>query len=139
MAVTKLPARQCEEVATCEFTYADVTSGSYDACVDLPLGAIVTGGYLAIIELFDSGTTDKFSVGDKRGSSAATATTYAAQSADITATGQAVAITPTGEKMTEASTVGIVWTGAGTAPTAGAGVLVVKYILADRAESSFEA
>ncbi len=139
MAATKNPSRQCEEVAICEFTYADLTSGSYDAMVDLPLGAIVTGGFLAITTLFNSATTDKFSIGDKIGTASATATTYAAQTSDITATGQAVAITPTGIEMTAASTVGIVWTGAGTAPSAGAGTLFVKYIIADREESTFEA
>ena len=139
MSATKNANRQCEEVAICEFDYADLTSGSYDAMVDLPIGAIVTGGFLAITTLFNSATTDKFSIGDKIGSASATATTYAAQTADITATGQAVAITPTGIEMTAASTVGIVWTGAGTAPSAGAGILVVRYIIADKADSTFEA
>lgn len=138
MAATKNANRQCEEVAICEFTYSDLTSGSYDAMVDLPIGAIVTGGYLAVTTLFNSATTDKFSIGDKIGSASATATTYAAQSADITATGQAAAITPTGIEMTAAATVGIVWTGAGTAPSAGAGTLVVKYIIADKSESTYE-
>lgn len=139
MAATKNPSRQCEEVATCDFTYADLTSAAYAAMVDLPLGAIVTGGFLAITTLFDSATTDKFSIGDKIGDANATAATYAAQTADITATGQAVAITPTGIEMTAASTVGVVWTGAGTAPSAGAGKLVVRYIIDGREESTFEA
>lgn len=139
MALTKLPARQAVEVAQCDFTYADVTSGTYAAMVDLPIGAIVTGGYLAITTLFNSATTDTFSIGDKIGSASATATTYAATSADITATGRAAAIVPTGIKMTDAATVGVVWTGTGAAPSAGVGKLVVEYILAERAESSFEA
>jgi hypothetical protein len=139
MAATKNPNRQCPEVAICEFTYADLTSGSYDAMVDLPLGAIVVGGFLAITELFNSATTDKFSIGDKRGDAAADVDTLAAQSADVTAVGRAAEITPTGEEMTAASTVGVVWTGDGTAPTAGAGILVVEYIQADKAESTFEA
>lgn len=139
MALTKLPARQRAEVATCDFTYADLTSGAYAAMVDLPLGAIVTDGYLAITTLFNSATTDTFSIGDKIGSAAATATTYAATSADVTATGRAAAIVPTGIKMTESATVGVVWTGAGAAPTAGVGKLVVEYILAERADSTFDA
>lgn len=138
MAATKNPNRQCVETAICEFTYANLTSGAYEAMVDLPLGAIVTGGGVFITTLFNSATTDKFSIGDKRGSENATATTYAAQSADVTATGRAAAITPTGEEMTLASTVGIVWTGDGAAPSAGAGILVVEYIQADKAESTFE-
>ena len=46
---------------------------------------------------------------------------------------------PTGIKMTESATVGVVWTGAGAAPTAGVGKLVVEYILAERADSTFDA
>ena len=138
MAVTKNSNRQCEEVAICEFTYADVSSGVYAGCVDLPLGAIVTGGYLAVTTLFNSGTDDKFSIGDKIGSAAATVNTYAAITADITATGQAAAITPTGIEMTNTATVGVVWTATGAAATAGAAILVVRYIIADRAESSYE-
>lgn len=139
MAVTKNANRQCAGVATCDFTYADLTSGVYAPCVDLPIGAIVTRGDLFITTLFNSATTDQFSIGDQVGSAAATATTYAAQSADITATGRAAAIVPKGIKTTDSTTVGVVWTGAGTAPTAGVGVLVVEYIIAGKAEETFEA
>lgn len=135
MALTKKSARQSPIVATCDFTYADLTSGAYAPMVDLPAGAIVTGGYVAITTIFNSATTDKFSIGDKVGSANATAATYAAQSADITAAG-IVAITPTGGKYTGAATVGVVWTGDGTAPSAGVGRLVVQYILDGRAEFS---
>lgn len=139
MAATKNANRQAPEVAICEFTYSQLTDATYEPMVDLPIGAIVTGGYLAITTLFDSATTDVFSIGDKRGNAAANNTRYAATTADVTATGRAAAIVPTGEEMTEASTVGIVWDGTGTAPTAGAGILVVEYLVADRAKSSFEA
>ena len=138
MAITKKSARQGVLVATADFTYADVTSGTYAAAVDLPLNAVVTGGYLAITTLFNSATTDQFSIGDKVGSAAATATTYAAQSADVTATGRAAAITPTGTKYTDVATVGVVWTGAGAAPSAGVGRLVVEYIIDGRACSNYD-
>jgi len=134
MALTKKAARQCPITATCDFTYADLTSGAYAAMVDLPVNAIVISGHLAITTLFDSATTDKFSIGDKVGSASATADTFAAQSADITATGQAAVVLPIGKKMTSAGSVGIVWTGAGTAPAAGVGRLVVTYIVDGRAE-----
>lgn len=138
MAVTKKPARQNTEVATCDFTYADLTSTVYAACVDLPLGAIVTRGDLFITALFNSATTDKFSIGDQVGAAAATATTYSALSADITATGRAVALVPTGIPTTAATTVGVVWTGDGAAPTAGTGRLVVEYIINGAADTTFE-
>lgn len=135
MPITKKSGRQEVIAATADFTFADVTSGAYAAAVDLPGGAIVVGGHLAITTPFNSGTDDKFSIGDKVGAASAANTTYAAQSADITAAG-AVPIVATGKKYTEPSTVGIVWTGTGAAPSAGAGRLTVLYIVDGRAAFS---
>lgn len=138
MPITKKTGRQKKVVATTDFTFADVASGVYAPAVDLPLGAIVTGGALCITELFNSATTDTFSIGSQ-GSGAAVATTYAAASADVTATGRAAAVVPTGVKTTESSTVGVVWTGVGAAPTAGKGTLIVEYIISGSEESTFDA
>ncbi|WP_311221351.1 MULTISPECIES: hypothetical protein [unclassified Acidovorax] len=135
MPIKKLTGRQEVIAATADFTFADVTSGTYAAAVDVPAGAIVVGGHLAITTIFNSATTDQFSIGDKVGANAAAAATYAAQSADITAPG-AVPIVATGKKYAAAATVGIVWTGAGAAPSAGAGRLTVLYIVDGRAAFS---
>lgn len=135
MPITKLSGRQEVIAATADFTYADVTDDTYMAAVDLPGGAIVVGGHLAITTLFNSATDDKFSIGDKVGSASATKDTYAALSADITAVG-AVPIVATGKKYSEPSTVGVVWNGSGTAPTAGVGRLTVLYIVDGRAAFS---
>lgn len=135
MTITKKPGRQEVIAATADFNYADLTSGAYASAVDLPGNAIVVGGHLAVTTIFNSATDDKFSIGDQVGSAAATANTYAAQSADITAAG-AVPIVATGKKYTEPSTVGVVWTGTGAAPTAGAGRLTVLYIVDGRAAFS---
>lgn len=135
MTITKKSGRQEVIAATADFTFADVTSGAYAAAVDLPGGAIVVGGHLAITTIFNSGTDDKFSIGDKVGAETAAAATYAAQSADITAAG-AVAIVPTGKKYAEPSTVGVVWTATGTAASAGVGRLTVLYIVDGRAAFS---
>lgn len=132
MPITKKSGRQEVIAATADFTYADVTDDTYMAAVDLPGGAIVVGGHLAITTLFNSATDDKFSIGDKVGSAAATKDTYAALSADITAVG-AVPIVATGKKYAEPSTVGVVWNGTGAAPSAGAGRLTVLYIVDGRA------
>jgi hypothetical protein len=42
--ITKNSGRQDELVAHVAFTYADVADDTYQAAVDLPVGAIVTGG-----------------------------------------------------------------------------------------------
>lgn len=135
MPITKKSGRQEVIAATADFTYADLVSGTYAAAVDLPGGAIVVGGHLAITTIFNSATDDKFSIGDKVGSNSAGNTTYAAQSADITAAG-AVPIVATGGKYAVPSTVGVVWTGTGAAPSAGVGRLTVLYIVDGRAAFS---
>jgi len=135
MPITKNSGRQEVIAATADFTFADLTSGAYAGAVDVPPGAIVVGGHLAITTIFNSATDDKFSIGDKVGDASAAAATYAAQSADITAAG-AVPIVATGKKYTEPSTVGVVWTGTGAAPSAGAGRLTVLYIVDGRAAFS---
>jgi hypothetical protein len=134
MALTKKVARQSPLVATCDFTFADLVSGAFAAMIDLPVNAIVIAGDLAITTLFNSATTDKFSIGDKVGSAAAVVDTFAVTSADITATGRAAQIVPIGKKMTSPGSVGIVWTGDGAAPAAGTGRLTVQYIVDGRSQ-----
>lgn len=136
MSITKKSGRQDALIAMAAFAFGDLTSGQYEAAVDVPAGAIVTGGGLAITTLFNSATTDKFSIGDKVGAASAAAATYAAQSADVTVAGTYIPIVPTGKKYAEKSTIGVVWTGEGAAPSAGAGRLVVEYVIDGRAHSS---
>jgi len=131
MTIKKIAGRQEVIAAIVSFTYADVTSGTYAPAVDLPAGAIVVGGHLRIDTIFNSATDDKFSIGDQVQGDSAVGTTYAAQSADITAAG-AIAIVPTGKKYTKPATVGVVWTGTGAAPSAGAGRLTVLYVVEGR-------
>lgn len=135
MPIKKLSGRQQVIAATADFKFSDLASGVYAPAVDVPGGAIVVGGHLAITEVFNSATDDKFSVGDQEGSDAAVKTTYAALSADI-ATPGAIALVPTGKKYTKSGTVGVAWTGTGAAPTAGAGRLTVLYIVDGRAAFS---
>ena len=134
MALTKKAARQSPIVATCDFTFADLTSGAYAAMIDLPYGAIVLSGNVAITTLFDSVTTDKFSIGDKVGSAAATDTTYSAQSADITAVGNAATAVPSGKKYTSPGSVGVTWTQTGGSTAAGVGRLTCTYIIDGRSK-----
>lgn len=135
MPIKKLSGRQQVIAATADFKFSDLASGVYAPAVDVPGGAIVVGGHLAITEVFNSATDDKFSVGDQEGSDAAVKTTYAALSADIVTPG-AIALVPTGKKYTKSGTVGVAWTGTGAAPTAGAGRLTVLYIVDGRAAFS---
>jgi len=127
MAITKDAGRQWPLVAKVPFTYADFdTSGVAVAALDLPGNATVIGGELVVETVFNSGTSDALDVGD-----GASATRYAGA-----VDGQAAArtaLTLTGYKHTVPDTVDIEWTGAGTAPTQGAGYLLVMYTVDDKA------
>lgn len=125
MSITKNDARQEVQSALVSFTYADFVSGTLAPAVDLPYGAIITGGFIVIDTAFDSATSDTIIVGDS-----VDGDRYAAavdgQAAALTA------LTPTGYKYTAIDEMGITLTSVGT-PTAGAGRLCVEYIIDGRA------
>jgi hypothetical protein len=128
--------RQDPLVAHIEVNFEQLADDTYEPAINLPVGAIVVGGGFAVTELWNSATTDMFSIGDKEGTDAAVKTTYAAKSADVTVAGTWIPIVPTGKKYAKPGTVGLVWDGTGAAPTTGKGLLVVHYIIDKRAHSS---
>jgi hypothetical protein len=134
MAITKDPGRQEVTAAYVEFDHADLTSGTRTPLIDIPAGAIVLGGFVGITEAFNSGTTDALIVGD-----AVDADEYATVAAGSGALSLALykALTPTGYQYTTNDAIELTWTGAGTAASAGAGYMIVYYIVEGRAESSF--
>ena len=129
MALTPSSARQSIICATASFTYADLATGVETPAVQVPQGAIVLGGFLVIDTAFNSGTSDTLTVGD-----ATTADRYKAaingQSAALTA------LIPTGLEYTVQDSVTVTNTIVGAAPTAGAGRLVLYYIVDGRAAFS---
>jgi hypothetical protein len=132
MTITYDAGRQNALVATMDFLYSDMTDDTYVAMVEVPTNAVVKSVAVIITELFNSATDDKFSIGDQETGGAADKVEFAALSADITALGVVTGI-PTGKVYTVGGTVGVVWNGTGTAPTAGAGTLVVEYYIDGRA------
>lgn len=121
MAFTHDPGRQYVLAAIASFTYADFESGTYLGLVEMPADAVVVGGHIAVDTVFDSGTSDTFTVGDN------TDDDEYASSVDGQAAG-ATALVPTGFQFSATGSVGVKWTGAGSAPTQGAGHLVVLYV-----------
>ena len=120
--------RQYALTAYQEFDYADLSSTAVVPLVKLPANAIVTGGALVITTPFNSGTTDLLEVGDDHDDDK-----YVAGGSDNGSTAQYIAFTPTGYKYTAANTVDIKWTPDGAAASAGAGYLIVEYIVTTRA------
>jgi len=123
--ITKNDARQEKQVALVPWTYADFESGVLQPAVDLPHGAIVTGGAFIVDTALNSTTSDTFTVGDS-GVEDRYASGINGQAAGLTA------LTPTGFKYTDIKELGIKLTSVGT-PTAGAGRLLVEYVIDGRA------
>ena len=125
MAITKKAGRQAPITAKVSFTLgtgADVSAVAVYEAIEVPEGAIVTGGYLLISDA-TTATVD-LNVGDG-GSS-----TRYASAVDGAATGL-TALVPTGYQYTAKDTIDIAITVA-AAEAAGAGELVVTYIVDGR-------
>lgn len=131
MAISKDVGRQYPLVARVPFTYADFgASGVAEQAVDTPAGAKVIGGELVITTAFNSATSDAIDVGD-----GVTPGRYLSAQDVKTAAGR-FALVPTNYSYAEKDTIDIEWTGVGTAPTQGAGYLLLQYILEDRANEN---
>jgi hypothetical protein len=128
MAIKKNQNRQAPSVAMASFAAGDFESGVAGVAVDLPSGAIVTGGSFVVDEVFNSGTSDTFTVGDSL-----VGNRYKAgiNGAALGAT----ALVPTGVEVVSATgAVSLTWTGVGAAPTTGKGRLIVEYIISNRGD-----
>lgn len=129
MAITLNPGRQETISAVVPFTFADFTSGVATAAVNLPEGAIVTGGSLVVRTAFNSATSDTIAVSlDAEPLLAASDVKAAAVTLLFTKGSLAQLAAP--------NTVDLTWTGVSTAPTTGAGYLVVHYVEEGRAAFS---
>ena len=132
MTISVPDTRQYPLVAYAEFTYADLVSGVASKLVELPLGAVVTGGYYLLDTAFNSGTSAAITIGDTD------VDEYLADANAKDATA-VTALTVTGIEVVAANTaVNIILTAVGTAATAGAGRLILEYIVPTRSNENFE-
>jgi len=111
-----------------DFDFSDFVgkSGVAQLAVEVPGGAVAVGGQLVVDTAFNSGVSDTFKVGD----SAADNRYGAAINGQAEA---ATDLTITGHSYSAQDNVTLTWTGAGAAPTAGAGRLIMQYVVAGRA------
>jgi len=129
MSITKNVGRQCVVAAKVDFTMGTGTNVSAVAvypAIDVPEGAVVTGGYILVTDA-TTATVD-LNIGD-----GVLSTRYAA-GVDGAATGL-TALVPTGYVYPAADTIDVAITIA-AAEAAGAAELVVTYVVQDRAEFS---
>lgn len=125
MAITKNVGRQEVIAARVTFAYGDVPTGSTYEAIDLPEGAVVIGGYVTYAG-FAGGADMTLTISGGGASTAAIDTDAADGLTALTVNGSVVGA--------GGDTVDIAI--GGTAATAGAGTLVVEYIVAGRAAFS---
>lgn len=123
--------RQTVLVAEREFSYDDFTSATAKAMIYLKPGTRILRGYVDVTTAFNSSSADAITVGDTVADDVDRyATVSDAQATGITAFGARTTGT-TGvpsQTITTSEAVTMTWTGTGTAPTAGAGLLYIEYV-----------
>jgi len=128
MSITKDVGRQYPLIARVAFTFEDFVSGTIQAAVDIPGGAVVTGGAIVITTAFDSATSDTMTVGD-----VGDVETRYETSVDGSSAARSV-LALDGVAYAAPAEIGIKWTGVGAAPAQGAGYLDVEYAIDGRAQ-----
>lgn len=131
MPITKNSARQELVVAHVDINLADIANNVAQQALDLPVGAVITGGALVTTEAWNSTTSDVMDVGD-----ATTATRYLTDG-NIRALGARVPLVPTGFIHTATQpALTVTWTSGGGTPTTGKVRLEVEYYVRGRAAFS---
>ena len=120
--------RQTVLIAEQPFDYTELDTAAAVVAVDLPPGAIVTGGHINVNTAFDS-TTNTVSIGDT-----GSATRYGA-TVDLKTLG-ATALTGVPFYNSTGLAVQLTYAETGAATTAGAGTLVVEYVIEGRANEA---
>jgi hypothetical protein len=132
MAIQVPDTRQSPLVAIASFVYTDFTSGVGVPVAALPQGAVVTGGYLIVDTAFDGSSTVAADVGD-----AGTANRYESAQ-DVKSGADIWALTPTGYSVVNANRNVLLEITAGGTITAGAGRIIVEYVVDGRSTENFE-
>lgn len=125
MTITKRDGRQEALIAFVDINLADVASGTAQAAIELPGGAIVLRGELFVTEVFNAGTTAVMDIGD-----ALSANRYA-NDLDLKTLGRKQLV-PTGYEMPAIGDLTVTYVPVGTAATTGKARLIVEYIDAGR-------
>lgn len=129
--VTFDDGRQNPVVASFPFTFDQLTSAVHVPLIKLPTNAVLMSANATIDTALNSATSDTISISDQPTGAAARPTEYStAQNAHVVGNIPAVF---NGYKYLAGGNLGVVWTGVGAVPTAGAGRLVVEYYIDGRA------
>jgi hypothetical protein len=127
-ALNRNSARQSPLEAYLDFGFANFVTGADAPAIQLPAGAVVTGGDL-VVDTVWNGATDVISVGDPL--------SFNRYLSGITlaALGRTVLV-PTGYIYLVPTLLSVRWVGTGGPPTTGAGRLRVSYIRRGKADTA---
>lgn len=129
MAITKNYNRQCLAVAHLTIALADIVDGgAVQPVIELPAGAVVTGGSVIVTEVFNAATTATLGLGDSVDPDRYTPTPL-----DVSTLG-AKALLPTGFVMLNKGDILATYASTGIAATTGELLLVVEYLDVQKAE-----
>ena len=129
MSITLDPNRQWVKKAWVTIPFSALTSGQAASAINMPPGAVITGGSVVVTTAFNSATSDALTVGDTT-----SATKYL--STDNIHTTGLTALVPTGY-VSQGEDLQVTWTGVGAAPTAGSFTLGIDYYIQGEAEMTY--
>ncbi|WP_447593532.1 hypothetical protein [Aquipseudomonas campi] len=130
MTIRKNDSRQGVLVAWVDINFTDFANGAIQAAIELPGGAIVTGGFIQPITSFNAATTATLKVGDAKDDDRYTTT-------PVDVKGLAVAkLDVTGYVVPEQGDLLVTLATSGAAATSGKCRLFVEYIRVHRTQST---
>jgi hypothetical protein len=128
--MSKIAARQYELVAEAEFDYSELPTGIETEVVDLPPGAIVTGGFAHVETADNAATSAVLNVGDSADPDRYVTVLDLKTAAGVS---EAFAVTVLGRKYPSGGAITATRTAVGAAATAGKTRIVVFYVIEGRA------
>lgn len=130
MPIKKSSSRQAPLTAVLTIKHSDVTAyGTAEPAIDLPGGAIVTGGDITVVDAWNSATTATLKLGDK-----ADDDRYTSAAVDLKTAGR-TALTLTGYKHPGMEALNALIAQTGAAANKGEVRITVQYITEGRATS----
>lgn len=131
MPIKKSSGRQVPLTAMLTIKHSDVTAyGTAESAIDLPGGAIVTGGDITVVDPWNSATTATLKLGDKVDDDR-----YTAAAVDLKTAGR-TALTLTGHKHGGIESLKALFAQTGAVATKGEVRITVEYIAEGRATAS---
>lgn len=131
MAIKKHSSRQEPQVAILTIKHSDVTAyGTAESAIDVPGGAIVTGGDITVVDPWNSATSATLKLGDKTVDDR-----YTAAAIDLKTAGR-TALTVTGHQHATVESLKALFAQVGAVATKGEVRIILQYIAQGRATST---